>query len=286
MMNHKTSVKNPSIQTARHRSGPQPRSILLAIDTSTRYIGLALFDGSQVLAEIIWNSTDHHTVELAPAVQDMLLRVHVTIQSIQAIGVAIGPGSFTGLRIGLAFAKGIALVQHIPLIGIPSLDILAAAQPPFRLPMAAALRAGRGRLAVGWYLPLPETDQKAPLNAGEKLPLEENFLEPTTEPPSEVITDEIYSDYWHSTGIVEILTPQELLQKILLPTLICGEFTSEERKLLRRKWRKSILAPPAACLRRPAILAELAWRRWKASEMDDKVTLSPIYLHYQKATAG
>jgi tRNA threonylcarbamoyladenosine biosynthesis protein TsaB len=139
------------------RSGISPSSILLAIDTSTRNVGLALFDGTQVLAEYTWNSADHHTVELAPAVQDLMTRVHVNFGSIRAIGVALGPGSFTGLRIGLAFAKGIALALKIPVIGIPSLDILAAAQPPFHLPLAAVLRAGRGRLAVGWYQPAIST---------------------------------------------------------------------------------------------------------------------------------
>ena len=65
--------------------------------------------------------------------------------------MAIGPGSFTGLRVGLALAKGLAMARGLPLVGIPTLDILAAAQPFMEMPLAATLRAGRGRLAVGWY---------------------------------------------------------------------------------------------------------------------------------------
>ena len=100
--------------------------MLLALDTSTRTVGVALYDGVQVLSELVWNSKDYHTVELAPAVAETLSKSGVAIEDLQALVVATGPGSFTGLRIGLALAKGIALVRHLPLIGIPTLDVLAA----------------------------------------------------------------------------------------------------------------------------------------------------------------
>ncbi len=126
-------------------------SILLAVDSSTRVVGLALYDGVQVLSESSWSSMDYHTVELAPAVAEALSKANIQSEALGALAVALGPGSFTGLRIGMALAKGLALVRHIPMIGIPTLDILAAAQPVQQRRMAAVLRAGRGRLAVGWY---------------------------------------------------------------------------------------------------------------------------------------
>ncbi len=276
---------NPSERKPPHaRGASHTRPILLAIDTSTRTIGLAVFDGVEVLAENMWVSIDRHTIELAPAVQDLMSRSHIEFKSLQAIGVALGPGSFTGLRIGLALAKGIALAQHIPLIGIPSLDILAASQPPFRLPMAAALRAGRGRLAVGWYGPTPaaqpknETSDDSSPASSQASVYEEEFS-------GDAVAD-MRSDYWKSTKPIEILTPQELSQRITTPTWICGEFTGEERQLLRRKWKKAMLASPAACLRRPAFLAELAWKRWQSGQIDDANTLSPIYLHYNEPVPG
>ena len=75
------------------------------------------------------------------------------------MGVALGPGSFTSLRVGLAFVKGLVLARHIPVIGISTLDIVAAAVPLAgsgiasgqRKRLAAVVQAGRGRLAVGWY---------------------------------------------------------------------------------------------------------------------------------------
>lgn len=216
--------------------------MLLAVDTSTRTVGLALYDGVQVMYELAWTSNDFHTVELAPAVASMLERCDQEISALQAIVVATGPGSFTGLRIGLALAKGLALVRHIPLIGIPSLDVLAAAQPTIAIPMAAVLRAGRGRLAVGWY----------------------------------AVTD----GTWRSRAPIEVLTPKDLSQRIRTPTLVCGELSEEERQRLGRKRKNVRLASPAQSLRRPGFLAELGWQRLEAGSFDDPVTLAPIYLHY------
>jgi tRNA threonylcarbamoyladenosine biosynthesis protein TsaB len=124
--------------------------VLLALDTSTRVMSLALYDGSSLLSEVSWACGDHHTVELAPAVAEALKRCGFTSAALKVLGVATGPGSFTGVRIGLALAKGMALAQHIPLVGIPTLDILAVAQPLQANQLAAVLQAGRGRLAVGW----------------------------------------------------------------------------------------------------------------------------------------
>ena len=62
--------------------------------------------------------------------------------------MALGPGSFTSLRVGLAFVKGLALARHLPIIGIPTLDVVAAAQEVRDLPLAAVLQAGRGRFSL------------------------------------------------------------------------------------------------------------------------------------------
>lgn len=223
--------------------------MLLALDTSTRTIGIALYDGEQVLSEAVWTSLDHHTVELAPAVAQILAKSGVGVADLRAVAVAIGPGSFTGLRIGLALAKGMALVRHIQLVGIPTLDALAAAQPVHAAALAAILRAGRGRLAVGWY----------------KVSEEET---------------------WQPSNQIEVLTTQELFQRIQGPTLVCGELSEADRRLLARKRKNAILASPAQSLRRPAFLAELGWKRWQAGQIDDPATLAPVYLHYHEPIPG
>jgi tRNA threonylcarbamoyladenosine biosynthesis protein TsaB len=223
--------------------------MLLAIDTSTRVVGLALYDGVQVVSERTWHSQDHHTVEVAPALQSLLQQAGLAGSQLpaklQAIGVALGPGSFTSLRAGLALAKGLALALHIPLVGIPTLDVLAVAQPLQDLPLAAVLHAGRGRLAVGWY--------------------------------------KVEKGAWRSPGPARVMTAEDLAAEIHKPTLVCGELTAEERQLLRRKRKNVVLASPARSLRRPAFLAELAWTRWRAGKVDDPVSLAPVYLHVAEA---
>jgi len=216
--------------------------MLLAIDTSTRSVGLALFDGVQVLAETIWESHDFHTVELAPAVEEMLNRAHLKAADLGAITVAIGPGSFTGLRIGLALAKGMVFVQRIPLIGVPTLDVTAAAIPPGNLPLGAVLRAGRGRLAIAWY----ENDNNA----------------------------------WKLSTKIEVWTPQELCERVVSPAVVCGELSAAERQLIAEKNPLIQMVSAAQSLRRPAYLAEIGWQRWQANQVDDPESLSPIYLHY------
>ena len=89
--------------------------MILAIDTATRWAGLALHDGTAVIAEYGWRCLNNHTIELSPAIEDMLSRVDKSINDLDGIAVAIGPGSYTGLRVGLALAKGMALANQIAL---------------------------------------------------------------------------------------------------------------------------------------------------------------------------
>jgi tRNA threonylcarbamoyladenosine biosynthesis protein TsaB len=222
--------------------------MLLALDTSTRTAGIALYDGVQILAETIWTSRDYHTRDLAPVVDEALQRSGIKMSALQAVGVATGPGSFTGLRIGLALAKGIAFGCRIPIIGIPTLDFLAAAQTTSELPLLAILHAGRGRLAVGSY--------------------------------------HFQKGLWIADGKMEILDIESLSQRITRPTIVCGELTEAERQALARKRKNVILASPARSLRRPGYLAELAWRRWQAGQVDNPVTLAPLYLHVGEPIPG
>jgi len=222
--------------------------MLLAVDTSTRMVGIALYDGIQVLAEMAWSSHSYHTVELGPSVKEMLAKTGVTPDDLRALGVATGPGSFTALRIGLAFVKGLAFSEHIPIVGIPTLDILAAAQPLSDMQLAAVLKAGRTRLAVGWY--------------------------------------HVVNGMWQSAGRLENLTLDEFSESVREPTLVCGELDDEARQRLGRKYKNVTLASPAHSLRRPAVLAELAWQRWVAGDTDDPTTLSPTYLHHGAPIPG
>lgn len=222
--------------------------MLLAVDTSTAQVGLAVYDGAQVIGEYAWRSSQRHTVELAPAVANLLSRSGLTMENIQALSVALGPGSFTSLRVGLSLVKGLALARHLPLVGIPTLDILAANQPASRLPLLAAIQAGRGRLAVGWY----KSSKKG----------------------------------WQANGPARVVSVEELASEIVAPSIVCGEFTSADRGRLAKDEVNIKLTSPAQSVRRPAVLAELAWARWQNGDVDDDASLAPIYLHTAEPIAS
>lgn len=215
--------------------------MLLAIDTSTQTMEIALYSDPLVAGEMIWRTPGHYTIELAPAVEELLQRCSVQVLDLQAVAVALGPGSFTSLRIGLALAKGLALSLRIPIIGIPTFDYMAEAQPPSEYPLLTVLPAGRKRMAV------------------QRFRVNEARWQPDIEP--------------------QVMTPEEISDSIDSPTLICGEMTAAERQVIGRKWKNAMLISPALSQRRPSLMAEMAWKQWKSGKSDDPISLSPIYLH-------
>jgi tRNA threonylcarbamoyladenosine biosynthesis protein TsaB len=218
--------------------------MLLAIDSATKMLGLALHDGSQVLSESIWYTDRHHTVELAPEIALALRRTGVDHASLTTVAVAQGPGSYTGLRIGMALAKGLSMLHNLKLIGVPTLDILASAQPSREEPMLALLQAGRGRVAAVWY------------KWGRK--------------------------GWAARKGAFTLTWDELKNELKEATYVCGELGAQGRDVLRRE-KLAVLAPASACIRRPSVLAELAWQRSKSGKVEDPAKLKPVYLDPKSA---
>jgi tRNA threonylcarbamoyladenosine biosynthesis protein TsaB len=217
--------------------------MILAIDTATRIISLALRADLELIAETTWPSANHHTVELAPAVDTLLGRAGVTPDGVTCIAVSLGPGSFTGLRIGLSFAKGFVLaVPAIRMIGVPTLDIVAEAQPfsPGVDQLCAVLQAGRGRIGVLSYT---------------------------------------WADGWVSSGQPLLTTWADLIPKLDRPTLVAGEVDAAGHQALKEAGDRFIVAPPAQCLRRAGFLAEIAAHRLAEGRLDDPASLAPIYLH-------
>ena len=215
--------------------------MILAIDTSTQWMGLALFDGWQIIYEKIWRTSRRHTVELVPAIQTAMTETGLEAKALKAVGIALGPGSFTSLRIGLAVAKGLSLSLRIPVIGIPSLDVTANGLALSDKPMMAMLKAGRERLAVQRYHPKDNA--------------------------------------WAAEGEIFMASALELEDMITSPTILIGEIDQDERRILERRWRNALIATPAENSRRPSILAQLAWKRLETGQVDDTASLAPIYLH-------
>lgn len=214
--------------------------MLLAIDTATRWAGIALHDGDNVIAEKGWQCLNTQTIELAPAIGDMLAQASLSPADLKGIAVALGPGSYTGLRVGLALAKGLALANGIPMVGVPTLDIVAASFGPMPESLLAVVAAGRGRVSASRY--------------------------------------HWHGGQWQSKEEAKTETWEGLLSQMSgEATLFAGEITPAASKLIRAASREYRLASPASSVRRAGYLAELGWRRLRKGLADDSRDLAPLY---------
>jgi tRNA threonylcarbamoyl adenosine modification protein YeaZ len=120
--------------------------ILLALDCSARLCAAAVHDGARELGRAVRDLGTGHAEHLVEVVEEALAKDGLSFPALERIGVAVGPGSFTGLRVGVAAARGYALALKIPAVGVTNLEALAAearAAFPGRA-VLAALDAGIG----------------------------------------------------------------------------------------------------------------------------------------------
>jgi len=99
--------------------------MLLAIDTTSDWGGVALYNQPGLLAEANWQIGRGHSAQILPMIHQLLANTATTVADLTGVGVALGPGSWSGLRVGISLAKGIALAVNVPLLGVSSLDSLA-----------------------------------------------------------------------------------------------------------------------------------------------------------------
>jgi tRNA threonylcarbamoyladenosine biosynthesis protein TsaB len=132
--------------------------LLLALDTSTATASLALFDGQQVLSETTWLAGREHSTRLMVEVRIALERIDRGVVDLTGLVVARGPGSFTGVRVALSVAKGLAGGLDIPAWGVGSLEVLAFAAGPVTQPVRVVLRGGRGRFATARFVDAAPTE--------------------------------------------------------------------------------------------------------------------------------
>lgn len=213
--------------------------MLLAIDTATSCASIALHDGTTLRAECTWEAVRRHTVTLVPHIKQMLDNSSVDPADLQALAVCVGPGSYTGVRIGIAVSKGMAASGGFPLIGITTLDILTAAQPPDPRPMYALFAAGRKRIGCAVY--------------------------------------RWHETHWKAQSQVTIQTWEELKDSISEPALVVGELSAPGRELLSEISTLVEIPAPAHHLRRAGFLADLAWTRLRHNDIDDAASLVPLY---------
>ncbi len=219
--------------------------MLLAIDTATNISTLALHDGHALVGEEAWRSPGNsHATELAPSIQHLLGRCGVGVPDLTALAVCSGPGSYTGLRIGVALAKGIASARKLPLVGVASLDILAYGHPQVPGGLVTVIQAGRGRVIAGAY--------------------------------------QWRKGRWKARNEPLLMTWDTLIATIDGPATITGEIDHDGHAALIAAQGEGVpvtIASAAHRLRRAGFMAEEAWTRLRGHETDfPAARLVPAYI--------
>jgi tRNA threonylcarbamoyladenosine biosynthesis protein TsaB len=182
--------------------------LMLGIETATDRVGAALVDQRGVLAEFHANGGRRHAETLTPAIEFLLAQTGHDAADLAAIAVDVGPGLFTGLRVGMATAKAMAHALTIPTVGLPSLDLVAFPLRYAERRIVAALDARRGELYWATYWPVPGGVQRE----GEfrLTKPEELASELLAEPADTLVVGDgahRYADALGSVGGVELADP-------------------------------------------------------------------------------
>lgn len=213
----------------------------LAIDTSTETASIALSSQGRIIAELTWHAGQNHTAELVPHLNHLLTQVKTEVKDLNGVIVAKGPGSFNGLRVGMSFAKGLALSLNIPIVGISTLEAEAFPYAATGLPICPIQDAGRNEIATALF--------------------------------------QTKRGKWRRLINEHITTLEDLLPKIKNRTIFCGKISQDIALQLREELGgKALIVEGAATLRRAGYLAELGWSRLKEGDYDHSPTLEPLYL--------
>jgi len=215
--------------------------LILAIDTSHMKGSVAAVRGPEILCEIVFDASDTHSATLMPAVDTCLGGAHAKIDDIDLFAVVSGPGSFTGLRIGLATVKAFAAVKRRGVASVTSLRVLAAAFPYSSLPVLPVIDARRGEVYAGLY----ETSSGSP----------RELVAPCAVKPED------------AAGIL----PED-------PVIVCGTGSLRYRDLLRSALPEgSRFAHPRWAVPSASLLAALA-RKSDPIPYEHLPALEPLYL--------
>lgn len=220
--------------------------LVLGIETSTTQGGVALVGQTGLVSEYTLNIEVTHSERLLPTIDRMLQDAGLGLGAVQGIAVSIGPGSFTGLRIGLSTAKGLAYATGIPVVSVATLEALAWTVPSCRWPICPVLDARKQEV----YTALFQHDPAGLVRLMEDV----------------------------------ALAPEALCDKIRKPTLFLGDGLGSYGDLFRRRLGgKFLVPPPVSRGARPACVAGLGRLRLLRGEREALDGLVPRYLRPSEA---
>lgn len=224
--------------------------LVLALETATRVAGVALVNEGRVQKEVFLNHRQTHSQTLMVTVDEVLRECEVSLNQVDAIAVSIGPGSFTGLRIGLATAKGLALGIGKPAIGVPTLDALAYNASLFSGLVCPVLDARKQEVYTAIYQ-----------GDGSHVELLDRYRACSPE----VLADEI----------------KALKVK---PVVFLGDGAVRYRDLFQQVLGDAaVWAPANLALPRASSVGLLAWERLQEGKVDDAASIVPVYVRLSEA---
>ena len=219
----------------------------LVIDTATRDLGVALMDEAEVAGQFHWRTRQNHTKELVPAIRHLLDKAELGLNHLKGIVVSLGPGGFSGLRVGMTTAKGLAVGIDAPIVAVNTLDAAAHPFAGLERQVCAVMSVGRGEVAAAMY----RTD-------GAEM---------------------------EKTVAEHLTTIERLAESIGEPTIFCGPITGEMETEIRGRLRDRGLTPRGVGkASRVVAMGEIGIRKIGRGEADDPVTLQPLYIRRPSIT--
>lgn len=217
--------------------------MILAINTSTVQFSLALLSESGgLVAEHLMSEGKGHFRNLAPALDFLLNSSEREIREVTCISVATGPGSFTGLRIGLSLSKGLCHALRVPIVGISTLEAMAVQAPCAGLPVVPILYSRKGEVFTARFI---WENARGLKRAGE--------------------------DTWVRFDDAPLLFRE--------PSLFVGnDYPTQGTRLKNLLGERALLAPLHCWCLRASAVGSLALERFLQDDLDDPSTLNPVYL--------
>jgi tRNA threonylcarbamoyladenosine biosynthesis protein TsaB len=218
---------------------------LLAVETATLTGGVALLDGERLVGESTLSVALTHSERLMAVVDRLLADCGWRAADLQGLAVSVGPGSFTGLRVGVATVKGLALGLGLPVAAVPTLDALAETLPWAALPVSPLLDARKGEVYLSLYR-----------WTGERMARQWEYL---------------------------ALPPAEAAARLPRPVIVLGDGVPPCREALAAAGPGVHEAPPARRLPSAAVVGQLGLARLRAGETVEPDALTPLYLRPSEA---
>ena len=219
---------------------------ILGIETSTMTGSIAIICDERLIVEYSVNTKTTHAERLLTSIDLVLQSASLTVQELDGIAVASGPGSFTGLRIGITTAKSIAYSIGKPIVGVPSLDALAAQYLHSDLLLCPIFDARKKEVYSAFYR-----------NTGGQV--------------------QRLSDY-------SVITPENLVKDLEEPVLFLGDGVAPYRQQLTSLMgERALFSDPAHLPPRGSLVATLGSRRLADGDYDDSFALTPCYIRKSDA---